>query len=219
MPFLDSILGGVKMNQYDKITMLIMLGMSIISLTGCQYNKATQYVHKETGQIECNIRTHLDCYLKDVREAFNNGSDPSAQEYKSHFRVVHTDGRSFFSYWAEYFFDNGRWLHGGEVIKVGTIDVRTGKKLTIDDVIPKDRYSEARERVRNAVVEKIGGEKNLMPSANEVLASLPENFYVGKDGLHFVFAEYSVAPYHYAPDMYGPVEVVIPAYGKFQVGK
>ena len=41
-------------------------------------------------------------------------------------------------------------------------------------------------------------------------------FYVGKDGLHFVFAEYSVAPYNYAPDMYGPVEVVIPAYGKYK---
>ena len=37
-----------------------------------------------------------------------------------------------------------------------------------------------------------------------------------EDGLHFIFAEYSVAPYHYAPELYGPVEVVIPAYGKYK---
>lgn len=206
------------MNKFDKITMWIMLGMGISALTGCQYNKAIQAVKKEAGQIECNVSTHLDCYLNEVREAFNKGSDPEGHEYKSHFKVVHTDGRSFFSYRAEYFFDNGKWLHGGEVVKVGTIDVRTGKKLSVDDVIPKDRCSEARKRVRDAVVEKIGGEDNLMPSASEVLASLTDNFYVGKDGLHFVFAEYSVAPYHYAPEMYGPVEVVIPAYGKFPIG-
>ena len=206
------------MSQFDNITMLIMLGMGISALTGCQYNMATQNVHKQTGQVECNISTHLDCYLKDVREAFNNGSDPSAQEYRSHFKLIHTDRRSFFSYRAEYFFDNGKWLHGGEVVKVGTIDVKTGKRLTICDVIPDDKYDEALARVNAAVIAKIGGEVNLMPSAREVLAKLPENFYIGEDGVHIVFAEYSVAPYHYAPDMYGPVEVVIPAYGSYRQG-
>ena len=85
------------------------------------------------------------------------------------------------------------------------------------DVIPADKRAEALARVRKAVIAKIGGEENLMPSANEeVLATLQENFYVDKDGLHFIFAEYSVAPYHYAPELYGPVEVVIPAYGKYK---
>ena len=84
------------------------------------------------------------------------------------------------------------------------------------DVIPADKRAEALARVRKAVIAKIGEEENLMPSANEVLATLQENFYVDKDGLHFIFAAYSVAPYHYAPELYGPVEVVIPAYGKYK---
>ena len=186
--------------------------LGISAMTGCQYNKATQAVQKEKGQkIECNISTHLDCYLKDVREVFNNGSDPAAQEYKSHFRVVHTDGKSFFSYRAEYFIDDGKWLHGGEVVKVGTIDVKTGKRLTTADVIPEDKRAEALAKVREAVIAKIGGEENLMPSAAVVLATLSENFYIGKDGLRFVFNEYEVACY-----AQGVVEVVIPAYGMLQ---
>lgn len=66
--------------------------------------------------------------------------------------------------------------------------------------------------MRNAVIEKIVGEDNLMPSAATELTKFPENFYISKDGLHLIFAEYSVAPYMYAPNEYGPVEVVIPAY-------
>lgn len=30
----------------------------------------------------------------------------------------------------------GKWLHGGEVVKVGTMDVRTGKRPTPADMIP-----------------------------------------------------------------------------------
>ena len=201
------------MFRYNRIATRALLCAGIASLSGCQYNKDAQ---KEIGQIECNVSTHLDCYLNEVRESFNKGFDPEAQEYKSHFMVVYTDGRSFFSYRAEYFSNNGKWLHGGEVVKVGTMDVRSGKKLTIADVIPEDKYGEALARVKAAVIAKIGGEENLMPSAEDVLVTLSENFYVGKDGLHFIFPEYSVVPYHYASNMYGSVEVVIPAYGSYR---
>ena len=197
---------------------MALLCAGIVALPGCQYNKVTQAGEKGNGQISCDVCAHLDCYLNKVLDAFNSGGDLEVQEYKSRFKVVHTDERSFFSYRAEYFFDNGKWLHGGEIVKVGTIDVKTGKRLTICDVIPDDKYDEALARVKAAVIARIGGEVNLMPSAREVLAKLPENFYIGEDGVHFVFAEYSVAPYHYAPDMYGPVEVVIPAYGSYRQG-
>ena len=167
----------------------------------------------------------LERYLGEVRGIFNDKNLASyfepegggfymltTRECKSEYRVVYTDQRTFFSYRAECFRYTGG-AHGGTVVKVGTIDVRTGKRLTTADVIPEGKRAEAIARVRAAVIAKIGGEMNLLPTANEVLASLSENFYVGKDGLHFVFAEYSVAPYHYAPELYGPVEVVIPGYG------
>ena len=136
----------------------------------------------------------------------------TTKEYKSEYKVVYTDGRTFFSYWAECFMYTGG-AHGGTIVKVGTIEVKTGKRLTTADVIPPEKRDEAIAKIREAVIAKIGGEENLMPTANEVLATLSENFYVGKGGLHFVFAEYSVAPYHYSPELYGPVEVVIPGYG------
>lgn len=74
-------------------------------------------------------------------------------------------------------------------------------------MIPADKRAEALASVRNAVFEKIGGEDNLMPSAATELTKFPENFYIVKDSLHLIFA-----PYMYAPNEYGPVEVVIPAY-------
>lgn len=179
---------------------------------------------KDADSFAKGFNDFLDRYLVEVRGMFG-GSDVAShlepeggdfymlttRECNSKYEVVHTDGKTFFSYRAECFRYTGG-AHGGTIVKVGTIDVKTGRKLSVSDVIPEDKRAEALERVRKAVVDKIGGEKNLMPTANEVLATLSENFCIGKDGLHFVFAEYSVAPYHYAPELYGPVEVVIPAY-------
>lgn len=190
-----------------------MLGVCIAALGGCRHGAAVQAATARRDSPACDFTTQLDRWLGGVRGRFGEqGFDPMLDEFKTHFKVVHTDNRTFFSYRAECFMDNGLWLHGGTIVKVGTINVKTGKRLTTADVIPPDKRDELLASVRAAVVAKIGGEENLMPSAKEVLAALPENFYVGEDGLHFIFAAYSVAPYHYAPDMYGPVEVVIPTY-------
>ena len=48
-----------------------------------------------------------------------------------------------------------RWVaiaaaHGGTIVKVGTIDVKTGKRLTTADVIPEDKRAEALAKVREA---------------------------------------------------------------------
>lgn len=186
---------------------------------------ACDSVVKDADVLAQDFGDSLDCYVNEVRDVFGDKNLASffesdgggfymltTREYKSEYRVVYTDQRTFFSYRAECFRYTGG-AHGGTVVKVGTIDVRTGKRLTTADVIPEGKRAEAIAKVREAVIAKIGGEINLLPTANEVLASLSENFYVGKDGLHFVFAEYSVAPYHYAPELYGPLEVVIPGYG------
>ena len=55
------------------------------------------------------------------------------------------------------------------------------------------------EAVRKGVIEKIGGADKLQ---GEV--TLVENFYIAKDGIHFVFNEYEVACY-----AAGAVEVVV----------
>ena len=52
---------------------------------------------------------------------------------------------------------------GGTIVKVGTVDVKTGKRLTTADVIPREKRGETIAKVREAVITKIGVEKNLMP--------------------------------------------------------
>ncbi len=205
-------------------------GEAVLSCpVGCSCDKAAQkakinpydYVVRDADLFLHDFNDFLNAYLDEMRALFTDkdflaslcteGAMPNTREYKSKFNIIYTDGRTFFSYRAECYRYTGG-AHGGEIVRVGTIDVKTGKRLTIYDVIPEDKYSEAVARVKAAVIAEIGGEVNLLPSAAKVLATFPENFYVGEDGLHFIFAAYSVAPYHYAPDMYGPVEVVIPAY-------
>ena len=201
------------MKRYIRCAARVLLCAVVAASAGCRHGAAVQAATAGRDSPACDFTTQLDRWLGGVRGRFGeHGFGPMFDEFNIHFKVVHTDNRTVFSYRAECFMDNGLWLHGGEIVKVGTINVKTGKRLTTADVIPPDKRDELLARVRAAVVAKIGGEGNLMPSAKEVLAALPENFYVGEDGLHFIFAAYSVAPYHYAPDMYGPVEVVIPAY-------
>ena len=205
------------MKRYIRCAARVLLCAVVAASAGCRHGAAVQAATAGRDSPACDFTTQLDRWLGGVRGRFGeHGFGPMFDEFNIHFKVVHTDNRTVFSYRAECFMDNGLWLHGGEIVKVGTINVKTGKRLTTADVIPKGKRTEAFARVRAAVIAKIGGEINLMPSATEVLARLSENFYVGEDGLHFIFAEHSVAPYHYAPELYGPVEVVIPAYGKYK---
>ena len=210
-----------------RIVIKLLLVVCIALLGGCRYGEvgregdcgACDYVVKDSDLFARDFRNYLDCYLNEVRDLFNDKNFASyfepegggfhmltTKEYKSEYKVVYTDQQTFFSYWAECFMYTGG-AHGGTIVKVGTIDVKTGKRLTTADVIPPEKRDEAIAKIREAVIAKIGGEDNLMPSAKEVLSKLSENFYVGKNSLHFVFNEYEVACY-----AQGVVEVVIPAF-------
>lgn len=63
------------------------------------------------------------------------GDDAARRSKPIRFMVVHTDQRTFFSYRAECFRYTGG-AHGGTIVKVGTMDARTGKQPTPADVIP-----------------------------------------------------------------------------------
>ena len=209
------------------------LVVGVAALGGCKHGEvgllesesgSNDYVAKGADHFERDFRNYIDCYVKEIRDVFGDKNLASyfesegvgfsiltTKEYKSEYKVVYTDQRTFFSYWAESFCYTGG-AHGATTVAVGTIDVKTGKKLGIADVIPVDKRAEALARLRKAVVAKVGGEDDLMPSAKEVLATPPDNFYVGEDGLHFVFNEYEVACH-----AQGVVEVVIPAYGQYKM--
>lgn len=216
------------MRSCNRIVTPLLLAVCIVVLGGCRCGEvgregecgACDYVVKDSDLFASDFGNYLDCYVNEVRDIFNDKNLASyfepdgggfqmltTKEYKSEYKVIYTDQQTFFSYWAECFMYTGG-AHGGAIVKVGTIEVKTGKRLTTADVIPPEKRDEAIAKIREAVIAKIGGEDNLMPSAKEVLSKLSENFYVGKNSLHFVFNEYEVACY-----AQGVVEVVIPAYG------
>ena len=156
-------------------------------------------------------RSGLDEYLAEMTELFRDGrfardemirSGLTTREHRSKYEIIYTDAsRKVFSYRCEGFRYWGG-AHGIATVEIGTIEVATGRKLTVADAIPADKRSEALARVRNAVIAKIGGAEHLQGEVK-----LTENFCVSENGLHFVFQEYEVAAY-----CFGPIEVVIPAY-------
>ena len=174
--------------------------LCIASLGGCRYGEvgreggACDSVVKDADVFAQDFGDSLDCYVNEVRDVFGDKNLASyfepegggfymltTREYKSEYRVVYTDQRTFFSYRAECFTYTGG-AHGGTVVKVGTIDVRTGKRLTTADVIPEGKRAEAIAKVREAVIAKIGGEINLLPrfrrismSARMVCTSFSQN--------------------------------------------
>ena len=133
------------------------------------------------------------------------GGALTTREYNSKYEMIHIDrARAFFSYRStRYSYTGG--AHGSTTVEIGTMEVAAWRKLTLDDVIPPDKRAEALARLKEAVIKKVGKEN----VQGEI--KLTNNFCVMEDGLHFVFQEYEVAAY-----AVGPVEVVIPAYGKYR---
>lgn len=125
------------------------------------------------------------------------GAGLTTWERNATYRIVFADARHLSFRAEEYAYNGG--AHGGTRITVGTLDRATGRWLTVADVIPPEKRAEALKQLYAGVVAKIGGREQLQ---GEV--TLTENFYVARDGIHFVFNEYEVACY-----AAGSVEVVV----------
>lgn len=104
---------------------------------------------------------------------------------------------SYLSYRIEEYWYHGG-AHGSAKVSVGTLDRKTGRQLTLNDVFGKDGLATLESELRKAVVAKIG-EENVQSPVKPM-----ENFYLAADGWHFVFNEYEIACY-----ACGAVEVVV----------
>ena len=197
------------MKRFNRIAAHCMIGMCVAAFGGCRLG--TVNGQPASGTTSSDFCKRLDCYLNEVKGVFGDkalakdfvpGGPLTTREYNSRYEIVYADReRTFFSYRAESFSFTGG-AHGETTVSVGTVDVKSGKKLDVARVIPADKRAEALAKVKNAVIAKIGGKDNLL---GEV--TLTENFYIAGDGLHFVFNEYEVASH-----AQGLVEVVIPSY-------
>ena len=116
------------------------------------------------------------------------GSCLTTQEFKDDFKVIYAD-RGFLSFRAEEYAYTGG-AHGNTRVTVGTIDRRTGKRLRLANVFGKDDMDALKSLLRQRVIEKLGGEYNLLDEVEPT-----ENFCLMGDGWHFVYNEYEVACY------------------------
>jgi stalled ribosome rescue protein Dom34 len=98
----------------------------------------------------------------------------------------------------EYSYSGG--AHGYNETTIGTINRKTGKRMCLADFVSSDKLSKLNKVLRAKVVQKIGGEENLLGEVKVI-----ENFCVVKDGLKFVYNPYEVASYSM-----GAIEVVVP---------
>lgn len=120
----------------------------------------------------------------------------TTQEFKKDYKVVYADRQCLSFSCCDYAYTGG--AHGNTTIAVGTIDRKTGKTLTLEDVPAFADRGTLKKKLHEAVVAKIG--KNALQ--DEVKPH--DNFYLAKDGWHFVYNQYEVACY-----AEGAIEVVI----------
>lgn len=119
-------------------------------------------------------------------------------------KIVYVDEK-IFSYRLEFYYYSGG-AHNLRTIKVGTIDRRTGKKLTLADIAPGDQLAKLDRAIKLALLKqkKVKTYAELMKSLQAEPKPI-ENFYFGKDGLHFIYNEYEIDCY-----AAGSYDVVVP---------
>lgn len=125
------------------------------------------------------------------------GASATTQEFNKEYKIVYAD-REYLSFYAkEYSYLGG--AHGNTVIRVGTISRATGRILKVGDFVADGKRAALKKALHDGAVKTLGGKENLQSEVEVV-----ENFYLAKDGLHFVYNEYEIVCY-----ASGPVEVVI----------
>lgn len=181
-----------------KITTILGLG-AFLMVCGCKPNETTGYENYDSFIDLCRsiaidpIPTTGD--TNDV-DWMVHPCTVTTQEFKSEYKVVYADKQYLSFYCTDYSYTGG--AHGSTKVTVGTIDRKTGKVLTLSQVPAFADEKALKQKLHDAVVAKIGKESLL----GEV--KVHNNFYLAKDGWHFVFNEYEVACY-----ALGAIEVVI----------
>ncbi|MCQ2378876.1 MAG: DUF3298 and DUF4163 domain-containing protein [Victivallaceae bacterium] len=86
--------------------------------------------------------------------------------------------------------------HDWHNIEVGTLDRKSGKRLTLDDVAPGEKRALLTKEIKSALMKilEVSSEEKLMQRLQA--EPLPtENFYLDGNFLHMIYNEYEIAPY------------------------
>ena len=157
--------------------------MCCIALLGC--GCVTEHVvsEREAYLSECQIVAQAEWGADNLV-----GSPLTTQEYTKNYRVVYADAKVLSYYLEEYAYTGG--AHGMTTVTTGVINRATGKTMTLAEFVPTSKHPALLNALRAALIARLGSADALL---DEVF--IPTNFYVAKDGLHFVYNVYEVACY------------------------
>lgn len=125
------------------------------------------------------------------------GASTTTQEFNKEYKIVYADRDYLSFYTKEYSYLGG--AHGNTAIRVGTISRATGCITKVADFISDEKRAALKMALHNGAVKALGGKEHLQADVEVI-----ENFYLAKDGLHFIYNEYEIACY-----AAGAVEVVV----------
>lgn len=125
------------------------------------------------------------------------GASITTREFNKEYKIVYADKDYLSFYTKEYAYLGG--AHGNTVIRVGTVSRTTGRILNVADFFADEKRPALKAALHHEAVKALGGKENLQSEVE-----ISNNFYLAKDGLHFVYNAYEIACY-----AAGSVEVVI----------
>ena len=110
---------------------------------------------------------------------------------------------------TEYQYTGG--AHGYTSVQVGTVDRKTGRKYTLDDIVPESRRGELLRKVREDIaIRRYEAKSYAEWRARKEIAffdepQLTENFYFDDQTIHFIYNQYEIACY-----ADGIIEAIVP---------
>ena len=110
---------------------------------------------------------------------------------------------------TEYQYTGG--AHGSTLVRVGTVDRKTGRKYRLADIVPERRRGEMLRKVREDIaIRRYEAKSYAEWRARKEIAffnepQLTENFYFDDQAIHFIYNQYEIACY-----ADGIIEAIVP---------
>lgn len=164
---------------------LLMLAM----LAGCKYAQVnTNACHGECARI--NYLDQCRLFAMDMRLDEHDlvGTGLTTRESQGKYEIVYADEKYVSYKMDEWVYSGG--AHGSGKVTVGTISRKTGDKLPLSEFLSKERIVGLKSELKAAALVRLGSLEALQADPEVI-----DNFYLAKDGLHFVYNEYEIACY------------------------
>ena len=152
----------------------------------------------------------LENFLLEAREGERSEMPPWDRSVK--YEVICRDADKVSYRATEYQYTGG--AHGSTLVRVGTVDRKTGRKYGLSDIVPESRRDELLRKVREDIASRHYGAKSYAAwRARKEIAFFPEpqlteNFYFDDQALHFIYNQYEIACY-----ADGIIEAIVPRRG------